>query len=454
MGFQDVLYPLCAVLNYGAAASRIPALRRHADRPSLALTAGFVALGTTFALATPAIWVQVDKITGLPNSAALIYQCLVIFYTACIQSRLLYWLDPETAGRRMRWRLVLAGFTIAAMTVLFLLADVGEQRVRDFVVHYAGMPIMGLYVLIYLTTFVIGRIDVTRLSLRYGPQAGGWLRRGLYLVAAGGVAGIIYWMARMADVIAPMVGINPLHWEVPAALAAVACSILNMIGLTMPSWGPLLSGVASWHVQRRQYRALHPLWASLIAEFPDRCLGIVPDRRVFLCRPHSLRLWLGRMKTEIRDVQMALGHASHADDLAALARTRAEAAGHTGDDLEAVVQATVIEYGLAEKTRTGELSGPANAAQLHGGTDTPTEIRFLLKVQRARRAPIVADILAQFHAGHPAPIHLCSPTTPPSGQPRTRHTASGASRLPFTGRTLPTAARYGLSPGTPTCVPG
>jgi hypothetical protein len=185
----------------------------------------------------------------------------------------------------------------------------------------------------------------------------------------------------------------------------VACTLLTMIGLTMPFWGPVLSRPGEWIRRYFEFRALHPLWSQLTAPFPAvRLADVVPAHPKLLCRPRDLRLWLGRMKTEIRDAQIALGEAPHAGDLAATARSTAEAAGHQGDELEAIVQAAVIEYGLEESTHGG-LTGPGAAGELHGGNDAIEEVRFLITVSTARRLPIVSDIITQFREDRPVATH-------------------------------------------------
>jgi hypothetical protein len=272
--------------------------------------------------------------------------------------------------------------------------------------HFAGRPIMDTYIIIYLITFLIGRVDVIRLGLSYGPSAGRlWLRRGLYWTAAGAVFGIGYFVARLADVVAPVFGLDPLRWETAAGLATVTCTILTMIGLTMPSWGPVLSRPAEWVRRYFEFRALHPLWSQVTTPFPAiRLVNIVPARPPLFCRPSDLQLWLGRMKTEIRDAQMALGQAPRATALAAAARTTADAAGHHGDELEAVVQAALIEYGLEEAAH-GMLTGPGTTEQLHGGDDAVAEVRFLITVSEARRMPIVPDIIGRFREDRPVSTH-------------------------------------------------
>jgi hypothetical protein len=260
------------------------------------------------------------------------------------------------------------------------------------------MPIMGLYVIIYLITFFIGRVDVARLCFRYAPSAGApWLHRGLYWTAAGALSGVIYFVARMADVIAPHLGGDPLHWETVAALAAVASSLLTMIGLTMPSWGPRVSKLRQWSRHYAEFQRLHVMWSQLVAEFPGvRLAGIVPGRWAVARRTSDLVLWLSRMKTEIRDAQIGLSQATRSSEVAEAARANAAKTGLFGDAQEAVVQAALIEYGMAEKDRDGTLEGPGLSGSLHGGSNAIDEVQFLIKVSKARRHQIVREIMKQF----------------------------------------------------------
>ncbi|RKR92630.1 hypothetical protein BDK92_7072 [Micromonospora pisi] len=399
---QDVMYPLCALINFTAFIYKVVALRRNGRDPgTVALAASFLFITATFALATPAVWERVDAALGVPNITALIYQSCVIIYTVLIQMMLLFWMHPTTkqAWRAGRWRLILGVVTLPLMALFFSLAEVDEQRTRDFMAHYAGLSVLSIYVLVYLVTFTIGRIDIVRLCLQYAPLVGQqWLRRGLHITWVAGAIGIVYGIARFADVIAPAFGGDPTRWEPVAQLGALGTNIGTIIGLTIPSWGPHLTRANEWRRRYRDFRRLHPLWATLTAAYPDiRLPGMVPSRYAVARHPTHVGLWLDRMVVEIRDAQGQMRDHPSVVEAGGTARALGVTAGLKDGALEAVVQASQIAVALRDAPpRPAQTSARAAATEagMYGGQGILGEVAFLVDVAQAlRSSPVVARTL-------------------------------------------------------------
>jgi len=393
---NSVLYPIAAVVAWAAAGYKLRDLIRNPREPALiALSGAFVALAVTFTLSTPVVWVAVDRWAGFPNLVTLLSQGCVMVFAATVQVLLLFWsYPPERAWPKARRRLIAAGIVVTLMVGLFLSAPRTEERPTDFVARYAGEPHIAAYLLIYIAAFAVVQTELTVLCLRYA-RAGGrpWLRRGLRITAAGAVLGLVYCVARLADVIGAPMGLDPMRWEVVARLSAGLGVLLPPIGWTIPSWGPRLSAVGGWFGRYRAYRRLYPLWAALYAATPDIALdppaSALADRLTL--RDLKFRLY-GRV-IEIRDGHLAL-RAYLDPAVAEAARREGEAAGLDDERLRALVVAAQLRAALDAKARGATPAEPVDEPLGRpGGADLSDEIASLVRTSVAfARSPLVATV--------------------------------------------------------------
>ncbi|WP_332309709.1 MAB_1171c family putative transporter [Catenuloplanes japonicus] len=362
--------------------------RRGLDRGLVGMCIAMAGLAMTFTLSTPVVWLQVDRFIHVPNIATLVSQAFVLIYTAGQEIMLLYWLYPlEKARRHVRVRVIVLVSIIPIMTTLFLIAGTEGRRVDDFVAHYAGIPAVSLYLSIYLIGFAAGQIDVLRLAIEYAPICSDKaLRRGLRTVSAGAALGIVYVLARAADIAAGTFGWNPYAWELAAQLSAGIGAILVVIGLNLPGWAV---AATLW----RRYLQLRPLRTLVRQSAADGARS----------RPAAGFWWdisflLHWRVTEIRDQILLLNNWAPTPDTIGKAGTAT--ADLPGSDprglarLEAVRLATAVALRRAGKPPrpVAEADGDETPT---GGDDVLTDAAWLADVARELRSPSVKRAVTQ-----------------------------------------------------------
>ncbi|GAA4146246.1 hypothetical protein GCM10022251_07670 [Phytohabitans flavus] len=391
---NEVLYPALAAVAWIGLAVKIRDLGRGRSPSRVAVCAALALLGSTFTVSTPAVWGWLDRITGVANLAALWAHLSVVAFSGTVQLLVLWWVYPaEAARKRTRTRLAFLVVTGVALVVLFLAAGPTEPRTTDFVATYAGHPIFAAYLLVYLSAFALGMVDVVGLCWPYARVAGrSWLRRGLRTTAVGAASGLVYSAVRVADVIGAQVGADIRRWEPIAPPAASLGALLVILGLTMPAWGPRLSEFRGWLRRRRQYRQLQPLWSDLHRLMPQ--IALEPPVAAPLS---NLDRRLYRRVIELYDGSLALR--PYLDEAAANRAGRiGTRLGMRADDLAAVMEAArlrgaVRAYGHGAPQPAVEED--AMPARLDEGTDLAEEVARLVRVSRAYAgSPVVAAAVA------------------------------------------------------------
>jgi hypothetical protein len=391
------LYPALAAVAWIGLAVKLRDLRRGRDPSRVAVCGALALLGSTFTVSTPAVWSWLDRTTGVENLAALWANLSVVAFSGTVQLLVLWWVNPpEVARRQARLRLAFLAVTAVALVVLFLAAGPTEPHTTDFVATYAGRPVFAAYLLVYLSAFALGMVDVVRLCWPYARLAGrSWLRRGLRTTAVGAGCGLVYAAVRVADVIGAQAGADVKRWEPIAPPAASLGALLVILGLTMPAWGPRLSEFRGWVRRRRQYRQLQPLWSDLHRLMPQ--IALEPPAGTPLS---NLDRQLYRRVIELYDGSLALR--PYLDEAAASRARRIGARlGLRADDLAAVMEAArlrgaVRAYAHGEPhTATGEGGDEPASARPDDGTDLAQEVARLVRVSRAYAgSPVVAAAVA------------------------------------------------------------
>ncbi|MCP2259756.1 hypothetical protein LX15_003462 [Streptoalloteichus tenebrarius] len=398
---HHVLYPLCAAAAWTAFLYKLRDRRRQAGNPALtAVCVAFLLLAVVFTVSSPSVWEGLDRLVGVPNLSTLVSQGCVVAFSATVQVMLLFWVHPrERAVVKVRRRLLGVAVALAVMTVLFGTTAPREERSTDFVVHYSANPNYALYLVFYVSAFAVGLVDTTRIGWRYARDAPRpWLRRGLRATAVGAAVGLGYCAVRIANVVAPLVGLDMRPWEVLAPLCASVGALLVVIGLTVPAWGPHLSGLPALARRYLDYQRLTPLWRAVaLRSSPEVVLDPPVFRALEWLRLRDLDFHLYRRVIEIRDGRLALR--PHLDRrVAAVADRLGRAAGLPADDLLAVVEAARLAAAVRDKARGSPPTGdpPADGHEQPGGADLSTEIAWLVRVSRAyRRSPVVRAALAE-----------------------------------------------------------
>ncbi|MFF4606556.1 MAB_1171c family putative transporter [Streptomyces sp. NPDC001339] len=391
-GVKAVVFPACAALCVLALLYRLRDLRHQRDDPALrALLIAFFFKGISFTLSTPSVSQAVDARLGVADLGALgIHLLGGVASSAAFLTAIVYWVyPPEVARRRAFARLLVAALCAVAMLTMWAAAGAeAQQRSAHYLLQNAHRPLVAGYLLLYVSAFGAGMIEIIRLCLRYGRVAGRqWLRRGLYCTAIGASACLVYCLNRLLSLIAVQCGLDPLEWELLTPVANGTGIFFLVAGLTMPSWGPHLSAGRRLVRNFVTYQRLHPLWSALYAAVPDIALN--PRHAGGLARflPGDISYRLYRRVIEIQDGLLALR--PYMDPaVAAGARRSAEEAGLAGDRLHAMVLARSLTSALRAKhdnrpvVQASGALGP-EAAQAGG---YPELVAWLLYVARAYTA--------------------------------------------------------------------
>jgi hypothetical protein len=270
---NGLLYPLAAALAWMALAWRLyRGLRQDPKDPSLySVGAAFALLGIIFTVSTPAVWARIDDAVAIPNLSLLISQGCVIAFSGTIQCIIIFWTHPRPDSWRLARRRVLWVLgVLVVMTVLFTAARPQDEHPTDAAATYAQDPVYAAYLGCYIAMVSLGFSDIIRLCLPYARAAGRvWLSRGLRLCAIGAGLGLLYCLVRAATLVEGLLGTDSKRLEALVPLFAALGAMLVIVGLTLPSFGPRLSRVAAWQVQRRAYGRLYPLWEAITVTVPE-----------------------------------------------------------------------------------------------------------------------------------------------------------------------------------------
>ncbi|PNG19430.1 MAB_1171c family putative transporter [Streptomyces cahuitamycinicus] len=349
----NLVYGVLAVISWSAFFYKLRDLARDPGNRELRLLCLAIAtFATPFVIASPWMYVRIDRALGVTNIATLfIYTSVAI----CLTSFLALLVSWSSAKDRIRlWHRILVTYaviTVASMVTLFWLGDVSDgERVIDFDVHYADTPFIREFLLIYTVLFVVGMVGLAFMCWRYAKAVDRpWLRRGLRTVAVGAVFGLGYSVPKATSLIWDMLGTSPLDFvniHVAPMFASVA-AWLFAAGFTMPAWGVGLHNARERLREYRAYRRLHPLWKALTHALPEVVLlpHIHPDNPRRALREDDLPFMVSRLVFEIRDAQLALWPYTNpavAQSARELCKTRQVPA----KKVEALVEATQIKAAL------------------------------------------------------------------------------------------------------------
>ncbi|GAA5109422.1 MAB_1171c family putative transporter [Haloechinothrix salitolerans] len=372
-----ILYPLCAAVAWIGLLFKIPALLGR-DRGHAAAAVGmfYLFMGLTFTISDPRVWAAIGSASGVSNLALVLSQGCVIGVAASQLAALTFWEDPpERAARRVRGQTIAFGGVLAAMVVLFTLADLTEEDTTTAAVRYAGEGMYSVYLMLYVTAFAVAEYFIAVRCFQYARMVDGtWLRRGLRLAAAGAIGGLIYCAARYADVVAKPLGLDPQRWEFLARLGAGVGGILALIGWSIPGWAPQLRAVRGWLRRYRAYRDLYPLWHALLTANPDLALEPNAGRRAF----RDLDFRLHRRAIEIRDGIRWLRPYQSVD-------VADVAAGAADEGSRANAEAVTIATALAARAKAEVPASPTQgvAAPDPAADGSREETAWLVQVARA-----------------------------------------------------------------------
>ncbi|MFD6024879.1 MAB_1171c family putative transporter [Streptomyces griseoluteus] len=355
---------------------KLPTIIRLWRDPLLRAVGGLLLLACgVFVFCSPSTIARVNRLTGVSNiSAPWCYSLLTAFCGSCLLLIITWRNGPDRSAvtrRARRWVVSVYSGVIALLWLLFLLADVPVERLRDLDTYYATTPFMREEILLYLCAHALACLITARLLWNWVRAEGldAWLRWGLKLLGAGYLLNLIFDAVKLVAVGARWVD-GDLDWlstDLAPPIAALS-AILIAVGFILPHAGQYASDRWRVRVAHRQLRPLYLLMRASAGEGVPFVLRATPELR------------LTRRETFIRDVLLPL--ARHLDTaLGARAHEAALSLGHPPERARALASAVTILDAVEAKARRPEL--PATAA----APDTTDLLQEIGPVSRALRRP-------------------------------------------------------------------
>ncbi|MEU8716060.1 DUF6545 domain-containing protein [Streptomyces sp. NPDC001414] len=356
---------------------KLPTIVRLWRDPLLRAVGGLLLLAcAVFVFCTPSTIATVNRWTGVPNiSAPWCYSLITAFGGSCLLL-IIAWrnglADRSAATRRaMRW--VVAGYSsvIAALWLLFALADVPVERLRDLDTYYATTPFMREEILLYLVAHCVACLITSRLIWNWVRTEGldAWLRWGLKLLGVGYVLNLIFDACKLVAVTARWCGAD-LDWlSTSLAPPVAALSAIDIaVGFILPHAGQYLHDRWRIRLAHHELRPLYQLTRTVHGDGVPFVLRATPELR------------LTRRETFIRDVLLPLTRRIDAD----LERRSYDAAlglGHPPAQARALASAVSILNAVGTRGHAPE------SADATGGPDATHLLREIGAVSRALRHP-------------------------------------------------------------------
>ncbi|MEU9238450.1 MAB_1171c family putative transporter [Streptomyces sp. NPDC048385] len=356
---------------------KLPTIIRLWRDPLLRAVGGLLLLACgVFAFCTPSTIAAVNRWTGVPNiSAPWCYSLLTAFCGSCLLL-IIAWRnglsDRSAATRRaMRWVVAVYSGVIAALWLLFALAEAPVERLRDLDTYYANTPFMREEILLYLIAHLIACLITSRLIWNWVRTEGldAWLRWGLKLLGVGYVLNLMFDAVKLVAVGARWCG-RDLDWlSTDLAPPIAALSAINIaVGFILPHAGQYLHGRWRVRLAHRELRPLYQLTRTVHGDGIPFVLRATPELR------------LTRRETFIRDVLLPLTR--HIDrDLDRRSYAAAVNLGHPPDRARALASAVSILDAVDTLGRAPEPAGTAD------GPDATRLLHEIGAVSRVLRHP-------------------------------------------------------------------
>ncbi|MFC4502342.1 MULTISPECIES: DUF6545 domain-containing protein [Streptomyces] len=306
-GFVNEFYPtfwwIPAGILAAALAIKLPSVIRLWKDPLLRAVGGLLLLAlAVFVFVAPSTIAWVNRITGVPNiSAPWVYSLLTAFCGSCLLL-IITWrsgLSDRSARTRsaMRWVIGIYSSVIVALWVLFALAEMPVERLRDLDTYYANTPYAREMILLYLLAHTVATVITNGLIWNWVRADGldAWLRWGLKSLGVGYTAQLVFDAAKLTAVGARWSGRN-LDWLSTAVAPPLAClsAVLIAVGFILPHAGQYLHD--RWRVQLAHHE-LRPLYLLMRS---------VNGRGVPFVLRTGAELRLIRRETFIRDALLSL----------------------------------------------------------------------------------------------------------------------------------------------------
>ncbi|MER5436210.1 MAB_1171c family putative transporter [Streptomyces sp. NPDC002588] len=363
-----------------ALAIKLPSILKLWRDPLLRAVGGLLLFAcAVFVFAAPGTIAWTNRITGVPNIAAPWVYSLLTALSASWLLLVIAWRNNLTersaeTRRATRWVVSVYAGVVALLWVLFALADVPVERIRDLDTYYANTPFMREEILLYLLAHTVACSVTARLVWSWSRTDGldAWLRWGLRFLGAGYVTNLLFSAAKLTAVGARWTG-HDLDWlntNIAPSAACVAATLVA-IGFIVPHAGQYLQ--ERWRLRRR-HRGLRPL---------ARLLRPAAGAREPLALRATPELRLIRRETFIRDALLQLSR--YLDDgLRVRSYDAAVALGFDRGHAQALAAAVTIQEAVAARRRSSRAKDTASSS---APPDTTYLLREIQAVSRVLRHP-------------------------------------------------------------------
>ncbi|MER7489542.1 MAB_1171c family putative transporter [Streptomyces sp. NPDC126497] len=349
---------------------RTAALR---DPLTLSTCAAIVLGALVFVCAAPATLATVNSLTGIPNFGAPLTYGMLCAYSCAVLVLLINWRGgTRERVRRMVLRSMAAyGLLVAAIVVLFALAEADTERLTDLDTYYATTPFMREMILLYLAGHSAAMLVMCAVCVKWGREVGGLLRTGLRLILVGALLDVVgFQLTKYTAVVARWSGhdLDFLSTTVAPPMASLA-ALLCSAGFALPRLLPPV--LAQWR-GLGDYRRLGPLWSLVrsasTAPEPQTAWWQLPRARLQWREVsiHDALLALApyfdhRVRERARDAALGAGRSPHEARLAAEAAMLADAARRAAAREEPPETAGTYRLHATEVSGTGGLVALAQA---------------------------------------------------------------------------------------------
>jgi hypothetical protein len=305
--FVNEFYPnfwwIPAGILAAALAIKLPSIIRLWHDPLLRAVGGLLLLAcSVFVFVAPSTIARVNRLTGIANfSGPWVYSLLTAFCASCLLL-IITWrsgLSDRSARTRRAMRGVVAVYSgvIVALWVLFALADVPVERLRDLDTYYANTPYMREMIVLYLLAHTTAALITNWLIWNWIRTDGldAWLRWGLKFLGVGYTLQLVFDAAKLTAMVARWTGRN-LDWLSTAVAPPIAClsAILIAVGFILPHAGQYLHDRWRIRLAHRELRPLYLLMKTVNGGGVPLMLRATPELRLI------------RRETFIRDVLLPL----------------------------------------------------------------------------------------------------------------------------------------------------
>lgn len=220
--------------------------------------------GMCFVCSAPVTLAAVNSFTGIPNFGAPMTYSVISADSASLLILLINW-RGGAAERIRRWvwtTIAVYSLLIAAIIVLFALADAPTERLQDLDTYYATTPYMREMIALYLIGHAAGTLVTCAVCLRWSRQVTGLLRTGLRFIIGGMVLDVVgFELAKCTAIVARWKGHDLDFLSTNVAPPAVSLGgLMYSAGFVVPRLLP--AALAQWR-SFQDYRALAPLWSEL-----------------------------------------------------------------------------------------------------------------------------------------------------------------------------------------------